>query len=55
MALSTRAVLVLAAVFFITVGFVTLTGPLAVPFTVTMWLCAATFVGLVAFWRPPTN
>jgi type IV secretory pathway TrbD component len=51
---STRAVLVLTVILFAAVGFVTLTSPLAVPFTVFMWLCAAGFAGLVAFWRPQT-
>ena len=49
-----QAVLVLTAVLFVAIGFVTLTNPLAVPFTVTMWLCAAAVAGLAAFWRPET-
>jgi hypothetical protein len=53
-AISMQAVLVLTAVVFVAIGFVTLTNPLAVPFTVTMWLCAAAFAGLAAFWRPET-
>jgi hypothetical protein len=53
LALSTQAVLVLTALFFVAIGFVTLTHPMAVPFTVTMWLCAAAFAGLAVFWRPP--
>ena len=53
LALSTQAVVVLTAAFLVAIGFVTLTQPMAVPFTVTMWLCAAAFAGLAAFWRPP--
>jgi hypothetical protein len=53
LALSTQAVLVLTAVIFVAIGFVTLTQPMSVPFTVTTWLCAAAFAGLAAFWRPP--
>ena len=52
LAMSTQAMLVLTAVLFIAIGFVALTQPMAVPFTVTMWLCAAASVGLAAFWRP---
>jgi hypothetical protein len=54
LSLFTHAVLVLTAMFFVAIGFVTLTEPMAVPFTVSMWLCAAAFAGLVAFWRPVT-
>jgi len=54
LAISMQAVLVLTAVLFVAIGFVTLTNPLAVPFTVTMWLCAAAVAGLAAFWRPET-
>ena len=53
LALSTQTVLVMTAVFFVAIGFVTLTQPMAVPFTVSLWLCAAAFAGLAAFWRPP--
>jgi hypothetical protein len=52
LALSTQALLVLTAVLFVAIGFVELTQPMAVPFTVTMWLCAAVFAGLAVFWRP---
>jgi hypothetical protein len=52
-ALSTQAVLVLTAVCFVAIGVVTLTQPMALPFTVAMWLCAAAFAGLATFWRPP--
>ena len=52
LALSMQAMLVLTAVFFIEIGFVTLTDPMTVPFTVAMWLCAAAFAGLATFWRP---
>jgi hypothetical protein len=52
LALSTKAVLVLTAALFVAIGFVTLTEPMAVPFTVTMWLCAAAFAGLAVFWQP---
>jgi hypothetical protein len=54
LAISSQAALVLTAVLFVAIGFVTLTNPMAVPFTVTMWLCAAAFAGLAAFWRPET-
>jgi len=53
LALSTRALLVFTALLFVAIGVVTLTGPLAVPFTVTMWLCAASFAGLAVFWELP--
>ena len=52
LALTTQAMLVLTAVLFAAIGFVTLTGPMAVLFTVTMWLCAPAFAGLAAFWEP---
>lgn len=55
LAFSTRALLVLTAVFFVAIGVMTLTGPLAVPFTITMFLGAATFAGLAAFWELPEN
>jgi hypothetical protein len=48
---SMRAVLMFTAAIFIATGFVTLTGPLAVPVTVSLWLCAAAFAGLAVFWR----
>lgn len=50
--MSIQALLVLTGVFFVAIGFVTLTAPMSVPFTITMWLCAAAFAGLAAFWRP---
>lgn len=40
-------VLVVALTFFLT-GFVVLTTPLAVPFTVSMWICAAATIALGA-------
>ncbi|HET9387197.1 MAG TPA: hypothetical protein VFO67_18825 [Gemmatimonadales bacterium] len=52
LAVWTRVVLVLIAALFVAMGFSTLTGPLAVPVTVTLWLGAAVFAGLAAFWRP---
>jgi hypothetical protein len=52
LAWSTQGILALTALLFVALGVVTLTGPLAVPFTVALWLCAAAFAGLVAFWRP---
>jgi hypothetical protein len=55
MALTTRGVLLFTAGLFAAIGFVTLTGPLAVLFTVTMWLCAAGFAGLATFWELPEN
>jgi hypothetical protein len=53
LAWSTRGVLAATAVLFIGLGVITLTGPLAVPLTVALWLCAAGFAGLLAFWQPP--
>jgi hypothetical protein len=47
-----KVVLLITAVLFVGTGVITLTGPLAVPFTVSLWLCAAAFTGLVAFWHP---
>lgn len=41
------AVLVVALSFFLT-GFIVLTTPLAVPFTVSMWICAAATIALGA-------
>jgi hypothetical protein len=55
LALSTRLVLLLTAAFFAAIGFATLTGPLAVPFTVMLWLCAAAFAGLAVFWTIPNT
>lgn len=52
LAWSIRAALLLTAVFFATLGVVTLTEPLSIPFTVMLWLCAAAFAGLAAFWTP---
>ena len=46
-----RAVLVLIAIVFAAIGFAVLTGPPAIPFTVTLWLCAATSLGFAAFGR----
>jgi hypothetical protein len=48
----TKVVLLLTALLFVATGVVTLTGPLAVPFTVSLWLSFAVFAGLAAFWRP---
>jgi hypothetical protein len=48
----TKVVLLLTALLFVATGVVTLTGPFAVPLTVSLWLCAALFAGLVAFWQP---
>jgi hypothetical protein len=47
--LSVRTVLVATAVLFIATGFVVLTEPLTVAFTVALWLCAAAMVGLAVF------
>jgi hypothetical protein len=47
-----KVVMLITAVLFVGIGVVTLKGPLAVPFTVSLWLCAAVFAGLVAFWHP---
>ena len=46
-----RTVLVLIAVFFVAVGVAILTRPLAIPFTVALWLCAAGSLGAAAFGR----
>lgn len=46
-----RVLLVLAAVIFVAIGVAVLTTPASVPFTVTMWLCAAMFLGLAVFGR----
>jgi hypothetical protein len=46
-----RAVLVLIAIAFLAIGVVILTGPLAVPVTVGLWLCAAIPLGFAAFGR----
>lgn len=51
--LSLRGVLVMAAVLFIATGLVILNGPLAVPFTIALWLCAAVMVGLAVFAQFP--
>jgi hypothetical protein len=48
-----RVVLVLAAVIFIAIGVTVLATPASVVFTVTMWLCAAMFLGLAVFGRFP--
>lgn len=44
-----RAVLVMIAVAFAAIGVAILTAPLAIPFTVALWLCAAAALGLAAF------
>jgi hypothetical protein len=46
-----RAVLLILAVGFVAIGVSVLTAPLMVPFTVTLWLCAAAFAGLAVFGR----
>jgi type IV secretory pathway TrbD component len=46
-----RAVLVLIAIVFAAIGFAVLTSPAAIPFTVALWLCAATSLGFAAFGR----
>jgi hypothetical protein len=48
-----RGLLVLLAVVFIAIGVTVLTTPASVAFTVTMWLCAAMFLGLAVFGRFP--
>jgi len=53
LALTTRALLVFTAALFAALGFVTLTGPGAVPFTVMTWLCGAVFAGMAAFMELP--
>ena len=44
-----RVVLLVGAVLFIATGVVILTGPLAVPFTIALWLCAAVMTGFAVF------
>jgi hypothetical protein len=46
-----RAVLVVIAIVFAATGFSVLTGLPAIPFTVALWLCAATSLGFAAFGR----
>ena len=46
-----RVLLVVVAVVFIAIGVTQLTTPASVVFTVTMWLCAAVFLGLAVFGR----
>ena len=44
-----RVVLLVAAAIFIAIGVVILTGPLTIPFTIALWMCAAAMAGLAAF------
>jgi hypothetical protein len=53
--LALRVVLLLTAAIFIATGAVLLTEPLVVPFTVTLWLCAAAMAGLAVFARFPAD
>lgn len=50
-----RGALVLLAVMFVAIGTTVLTTPGSVPFTVTMWLCGAAFLGLAVFGRFPDS
>ena len=50
-----RLVLFVAAAIFIATGVVVLTEPTIVPFTVTLWLCAAAMVGLAVFAEFPAD
>ena len=44
-----RLVLLAGAALFLAIGVVILTSPLAVPFTIALWLCAAALVGVAVF------
>ena len=44
-----RAVLLVAAALFIASGVIVLTGPLAVPLTIALWLCGAAMTGVAVF------
>jgi hypothetical protein len=46
-----RAELVVIAIVFAATGVAVLTSPAAIPFTVVLWLCAATSLGFAAFGR----
>lgn len=46
-----RGVLLLLALVFFALGLTVLTTPASVAFTVTLWLCAAPFLGLAVFGR----
>lgn len=52
-----RVTLIILAAIFAGSGFVVLTTPLAVPFTITMWLCAATsfMLGIFGNFRTHAN
>jgi hypothetical protein len=44
-----RAVLLVSAALFIASGVIVLTGPLAVPLTIALWLCGAAMTGFAVF------
>ena len=46
-----QAVLVVIAILFVALGLAVLTSPMAIPFTIGLWLCAATLLGLAGFGR----
>jgi hypothetical protein len=48
---SMRAVMAMTAALLFGSGFAVLTGPLMIPVTVSLWMCAAGLVGLAAFGR----
>ena len=48
-----QAVILINAAIFLICGFVALTSPLAIPFTVSMWMGAAAFVGFAVFYPIP--
>ena len=47
--LSLRVVLLVTAAMFVATGVVILTGPLIVPFTIVLWMCAAAMIGFAVF------
>jgi hypothetical protein len=50
-----QGVILLNAVVFLVCGFVTLTSPLAIPFTVSMWMGAAALTGFAVFGPIPES
>ena len=46
-----RTMLVVIAIVFVALGVTVLTSPLSIPFTIGLWLCAATSLGFAAFGR----
>ena len=52
---SARALMLLSAVVLLVCGFVILTRPLAIPFTIALWLGAAALTGFAVFTRLADN